>query len=47
MATGYASMHFCEEKGLWRQRRWSEWLAVSIGGIRVPFELYILFSAPS
>lgn len=38
----YSSIRFVEAYGLWRGRRWAEWLAALSGGIYVPFELYEL-----
>jgi uncharacterized membrane protein (DUF2068 family) len=31
-----------EAYGLWRERRWAEWLAATSGAIYVPFEIYEL-----
>jgi uncharacterized membrane protein (DUF2068 family) len=42
-ATAYASLHLVEAYGLWRARRWGEWLTVVAGGIYIPFELYELW----
>jgi uncharacterized membrane protein (DUF2068 family) len=42
-ATAYASLHLVEAYGLWRGRRWAEWLTVVAGGIYIPFELYELW----
>jgi uncharacterized membrane protein (DUF2068 family) len=42
-AAAYASLHFVEAYGLWRARRWGEWLTVVAGGIYIPFELYELW----
>ena len=39
-ATAYASLHLVEAWGLWRGRRWAEWLGVLAGGLYIPFELY-------
>jgi uncharacterized membrane protein (DUF2068 family) len=39
----YAVFRFVEAGGLWRQRRWAEWLALVSGGIYLPFELYEVF----
>jgi uncharacterized membrane protein (DUF2068 family) len=36
----YAAFRFAEAWGLWRQRRWAEWLALVSGGVYIPFELY-------
>ena len=38
----YAAVRFVEAYGLWRSRRWAEWLAAVSGGIYVPMELYEL-----
>jgi len=38
----YALVRFVEAYGLWRARRWAEWLAAVSGAIYVPFELYEL-----
>jgi uncharacterized membrane protein (DUF2068 family) len=43
LAAAYAVVRFCEAYGLWKGRRWAEWLAAGSGGIYVPFELYELF----
>lgn len=43
LAAAYALVRFCEAYGLWKGRRWAEWLAAGSGGIYVPFELYELF----
>jgi uncharacterized membrane protein (DUF2068 family) len=36
----YAALRFIEAYGLWRGRRWAEWLAALSGGIYVPVEIY-------
>ena len=38
----YASLRFIEAYGLWRGRRWAEWLAALSGSIYVPVEIYEL-----
>jgi uncharacterized membrane protein (DUF2068 family) len=38
----YALIRFVEAYGLWRARRWAEWLAAVSGAVYVPFELYEL-----
>jgi len=43
MAFTYASLRLIEAYGLWRKRRWAEWLAVASGAIYVPLEVYELF----
>ena len=42
LALTYAVVRFFEAYGLWRARRWAEWLAALSGGIYIPFELYEL-----
>jgi uncharacterized membrane protein (DUF2068 family) len=39
-AFAYAALRGVEAFGLWRQRRWAEWLSVASGVIYVPFELF-------
>lgn len=46
-ALAYASIRLIEAYGLWRARRWAEWLAVVSGGIYVPIEVYELLSGVS
>ena len=41
-AAMYATLRFIEAYGLWRGRRWAEWLAALSGGIYVPVEIYEL-----
>jgi uncharacterized membrane protein (DUF2068 family) len=43
----YASLRLAEAYGLWRGRRWAEWLAVASGTVYVPIELYELFTGLS
>lgn len=38
----YATVRFVEAYGLWRGRRWAEWLAALSAGVYVPVELYEL-----
>jgi uncharacterized membrane protein (DUF2068 family) len=38
----YAVVRGVEAYGLWRERRWAEWLALIAGGIFVPVEIYEL-----
>lgn len=47
LAFTYAAMRLAEAYGLWRGRRWAEWLAVASGGIYVPAEIYALVRGPS
>ncbi len=42
LALVYAAARLAEAYGLWRERRWAEWLAALSGGIYVPFEVYEL-----
>lgn len=46
-AAGYASLRFVEAYGLWRKRRWAEWLAALSGGLYIPIELYELSTGVS
>ena len=41
-AFAYASLRLAEAYGLWRGRRWAEWLAVASGTLLVPIEIYEL-----
>ena len=41
-AGGYAAVRFAEGYGLWRGRRWAEWLAAVSGGIYIPIEIFEL-----
>ena len=41
-AMTYALARFVEAYGLWRSRRWAEWLAAAWGGVYIPIELYEL-----
>lgn len=36
----YATLRFVEAYGLWKARRWAEWLAALSGAIYIPFECY-------
>lgn len=38
-ALAYSALRFAEAWGLWRQRRWAQWLAVGSGAIYLPFEV--------
>ena len=46
-ALAYASIRLIEAYGLWRERRWAEWLAGVRGGIYVPIEVYELLAGVS
>ena len=46
-ALTYASIRLIEGYGLWRERRWAEWLAVVSGGLYLPIEVYELLSGVS
>ena len=47
LALGYAVLRFLEAYGLWRARRWAEWIAVASGAIYLPLEIYELASRVS
>jgi uncharacterized membrane protein (DUF2068 family) len=47
LAFAYATLRLIEAYGLWRRRRWAEWVAVASGGIYLPFEIYELARGPS
>ena len=42
-AATYGLVRLVEAYGLWRGRRWAEWLAAVSGGIYIPYEIYHLF----
>ncbi len=42
----YVTLHAFEAYGLWRERRWAEWLAALSGGIYLPVEGYELMRHP-
>ncbi len=46
-ALAYGTIRLLEAYGLWRQRPWSEWLALLSGAIYVPFEIIHLWRSPS
>ncbi len=46
-AMTYAAVRFAEAYGLWRERRWAEWLGAGSGAIYVPFEIYELVTRPA
>lgn len=39
LAAVYSLARFVESYGLWRQRRWAEWIGVISGAIYIPWEL--------
>jgi uncharacterized membrane protein (DUF2068 family) len=41
-AFAYAAVRFLEAYGLWRERRWAEWVAVLSSGIYLPIEIWEL-----
>lgn len=50
LATGafaYALIRLTEAYGLWRERRWAEWLGALSAGIYLPLELYELATKPT
>ncbi len=46
-ALTYAGVRLIEAYGLWRERRWAEWLAVLSSSIYMPIEVYELLSGVS
>jgi len=46
-ALAYSSLHLVAGFGLWRGRRWAEWLTITALGIYIPFELYELWKGVS
>ena len=42
----YAGVRLAEAWGLWRMKRWAEWLGVVTAGIYVPFEIASFFRHP-
>jgi len=40
LAALYSAIRFVEAYGLWRQRRWAEWVAALSGAVYVPVEIY-------
>lgn len=47
VAGGYALVRLVEAYGLWRERRWGEWLGVLSGALYVPFEVRHLLHRPT
>ena len=47
LAAAYCAVRFTEAYGLWRERRWAEWLAALSGAIYVPIEVYAWWHHPS
>jgi uncharacterized membrane protein (DUF2068 family) len=47
LAFGYAILRLAEAYGLWRGRRWAEWLALASATLYVPIEVYELFTGLS
>ncbi|MEZ4413718.1 MAG: DUF2127 domain-containing protein [Gemmatimonadales bacterium] len=45
-AMAYALMRFAEAYGLWRGRRWAEWMGVVTAAVYVPFEVGALIRRP-
>jgi uncharacterized membrane protein (DUF2068 family) len=43
----YGVMQLVESYGLFRRRKWAEWLVVVATTLPIPWELYELFHAPS
>lgn len=47
VALFYAALFGTEGVGLWRERRWAEYLTVIATGSLIPFEIYEIFSRPT
>jgi len=45
-ALAYAIFRFAEAWGLWRARRWAEWLGAVTGLVYVPFEIFSFIRHP-
>ena len=43
----YAGLFLAEGTGLWRQKRWGEWLTVIITSSLVPVEIYEIYRHPT
>lgn len=39
-AVAYSGLRLVEARGLWKGRRWAEWLGALSGGIYIPVEIY-------
>lgn len=46
-ALAYSAVRFAESWGLWRARRWAEWLGALSGSVYVPFEVVSLLARPT
>ncbi len=42
----YSVVRFVEAGGLWRERRWAEWLGAATGAVYLPFEATALIRRP-
>ena len=47
VALFYAALFGTEGVGLWRERRWAEYLTIIATGSLIPFEIYEIFNRPS
>ena len=47
LAAGYATVRFVEGYGLWRARRWAEWLALVSAALYIPFEIFAIVESPT
>ena len=47
VALFYAALFGTEGVGLWREKRWAEYLTVIATGSLIPFEIYEIFSRPT
>src|SRR5947208_6666583 len=43
IAFAYAALRFTEAYGLWKERKWAEWVAFVSGTLLLPFEVRELF----
>jgi uncharacterized membrane protein (DUF2068 family) len=41
-AMAYGALRLAEGYGLWHQRPWAEWLGASVGGLYLPFEVWLI-----
>jgi uncharacterized membrane protein (DUF2068 family) len=39
VAVAYITLRFCEAWGLWKEKRWAEWLGTLSGALYIPLEL--------
>ena len=46
LLAAYALLRLCESYGLWRERKWGEWLGALSGALYVPYEMRHLWLHP-